>query len=297
MKSIRLKMKQSNFVLFCTIVSLAILANPVLSAGSQTLHPALKKGSLRSIDEADPENSPNYMIVQFGYKTSYASGFKNEKRAEISQIKIGDSSLEPNDPFTIEKGAKIEIHFSSHVKSLESFFDRMEDPNVINIISIDLSNFYSKEVISTRLMFYECLNLESIDLSEFSPNALTNMESMFEGCEGLASINISRIPTSNVINAKWMFYGCLSLILIDMSKLNLEKVKEAEFMFYDLPSLEYLDLNESKYSDPIKEQLTSALSNKDKLIVCSEKKIDRNFEYLCCNYSLESHGCEKLQII
>ena len=69
MKSIRLKMKQSNFVLFCTIVSLAILANPVLSAGSQTLHPALKKGSLRSIDEADPENSPNYMIVQFGYKT------------------------------------------------------------------------------------------------------------------------------------------------------------------------------------------------------------------------------------
>lgn len=194
MKSIRLKMKQSNFVLFCTIVSLAILANPVLSAGSQTLHPALKKGSLRSIDEADPDK---LYIVKFGYKTSYVSGFKNEKRAEISQIKIGDSSLEPNGPFTIEKGAKIEIHFSSHVKSLESFFDRMEDPNVINIISIDLSNFYSKEVISTRLMFYECLNLESIDLSEFSPNALTNMESMFEGCEGLASINISKIPTSN----------------------------------------------------------------------------------------------------
>ena len=90
-----------------------------------------------------------------------------------------------------------------------------------------------------------------------------------------------------------MFYGCRSLILIDMSKLNLEKVKEAEFMFYDLPALEYLDLNESKYSDPIKEQLTSALSNKDKLIVYSEKKIEGNFEYLCCNYSLESHGCEK----
>ena len=147
-------------------------------------------------------------------------------------------------------------------------------------------------MISTRLMCYECLNLESIDLSEFSPNALTNMESMFEGCEGLVSINISKIPTSSVINTNSMFYGCLSLILIDMSNLNLEKVKEAEFMFYGLPALEYLILNEGLYSDPIKEQIVEDLSDKS-LIICSDNKIDGNFEYLCCNYSLESHGCEK----
>ena len=246
-------MKQPNFVLFLTIVSLAILANPVLSASAPTFPPPINQGSLRFNDEA-PKNSANFMIVQFGQKTSYAS-FKNEKRAEITGIKIGDSSVEPNGPFTIEKGAKIEIHFSSHVQSLESFFDRRIDPNVINIVSIDLSNFYSKEVISTRLMCYECLNLESIDLSEFSPNALTNMESMFEGCEGLVSINISKIPTSSVINTNSMFYGCLSLIQIDMSNLNLENAKEAEFMFYGLPALEYLILNEGLYSVQLKNKL------------------------------------------
>ena len=263
---------QSNFVLCLAIVFLTILVDPVLSDGTQILSSSINRGALRSIEENDPENSNNYMIVYFNQKTSYDSGFQNEKRSGILEIKIGDSSVKPNDSFTIEKGAKIEIHFSSHVQSLESFFDRLIDPNVINIESIDLSHFYSLEVISTRFMFYECLNLESIDLSNFSPNSLTNMESMFEGCEGLISINISKIPTSKVINTNRMFYGCQSLILIDMSNLNLENVQRAELMFYDLPSLEYLSLNEGNYSSPIKEQLIADLSNKDKLIICSEKK-------------------------
>ena len=263
---------QSNFVLFFAIVFLTILVDPVLSDGTHILSSSINRGALRSNQENDPENSNNYMIVYFNQKTSYDSGFQNEKRSGILEIKIGDSSVKPNESFTIEKGAKIEIHFSSHVQSLESFFDRLIDPNVINIESIDLSHFYSLDVISTRFMFYECLNLESIDLSNFSPNSLTNMESMFEGCEGLISINISKIPTSKVINTNWMFYGCQSLTLIDMSNLNLENVQKAELMFYDLPSLEYLNLNEGNYSSPIKEQLIADLSNKDKLIICSEKK-------------------------
>ena len=193
-------MKQSNCVLIFAIVFTITLFDPTLSEGTPITTSSINKGTLRSNDEADPESSNNYMIVYFSQKTSYDSGFQNEKRSGISSIKIGDSQVEPTDSFTVEKGAKIEIHFGSYVQSLESFFNRLIDPNVINIVSIDLSNFYSLDVISTQFMFYECLNLESIDFSNFSPNALTNMESMFEGCEGLISINISKIPTSKVIN-------------------------------------------------------------------------------------------------
>ena len=169
---------QSIFVLFFLTIFLTILVDPVLSDGTHILSSSINRGALRSNEENYPENSNNYMIVYFNQKTSYDSGFQNDKRSGIFEIKIEDSSVKPNDSFKIEKGAKIEIHFSSHVQSLESFFDRLIDPNVINIESIDLSHFYSLEVISTRFMFYECLNLKTIDLSNFSPNSLTNMESI-----------------------------------------------------------------------------------------------------------------------
>ena len=198
-------MKKSYFFLFAIFFYISLFY-PIFSDDFSITSTSKHEGALRSNEESDQEGSDNYMTVYFSQKTIYDSGFQNEKRAEISSIKVGESQINPTGSLTIEKGHKIEIYFSSHVQSLEYFFARLIDPNVINIVSIDLSHFYSFDVTSTQFMLYECLNLESIDLSNFTPNSLTNMESMFEGCEGLISIDISKIPSSEVTNTNSMFY-------------------------------------------------------------------------------------------
>lgn len=94
-----------------------------------------------------------YMIVYYGRKTRYDSGFANEKRTNIKYILNDKSNLGPDNPFIIEKGSKIEINFSSTIITLEGFFDRLMDDRAIKIISVDLSNFEPSEVSSTAICF------------------------------------------------------------------------------------------------------------------------------------------------
>ena len=86
--------------------------------------------------------SSNYITVYYGNNdTKYNSDFINKYRNNISFIINENSNYGINDTFTIKPGSKIEIHFSSPLTSLESFFDKRYDERVVNIISIDFSNF------------------------------------------------------------------------------------------------------------------------------------------------------------
>ena len=61
-------------------------------------------------------------------------------------------------------------------------------------------------------MFFGCRNIIDIDLSSFYFKNITNMERMFAGCSSLKSLpDISNWDTKNVTNMKGMFYGCSSL--------------------------------------------------------------------------------------
>ena len=90
----------------------------------------------------------NYMTIYYGNDTEYINGFANEYRTDIKYI-IGynrDVELMSNQPFKITGGNKIEIYFSSNLKSLQNFFFSEVDENAKNIISVDLSQLVSLEI-------------------------------------------------------------------------------------------------------------------------------------------------------
>ena len=192
----------------------------------------------------------NYMTIYYGNDTEYLKGFANQYRTDIKYI-IGynrEVEIMANQSFKITGGNKIEVYFSSNLKSLQNFFYYKNDNNVKNIISIDLSQLNSFEIERLDFSFYGCSSLKSIDLTYFNTTSLTKTISTFKDCSSLESIDLSYLNTTLVTDMNNMFSGCSSLESIDLSYLNTTKVISMKSMFSECTSLKYLDLSYLDFS-------------------------------------------------
>jgi surface protein len=227
----------------------------------------------------DPE-ATNYMVVYFGKNTEYSDGegFAKGFREGIKFIINNDytSKKTGTDKLNIQEGNKLEIYFSS-ITNLQNFFDVSKDPNVKNIISIDLSNLDTSLVKNFDYMFSGCSSLESIDFTNFNTSLAESMVSMFAGCDSLQSINLSNFDTSGVTSMNNMFSGCKSLENIDLSPFNTSSVKEMNSMFEGCSKLQFFDLSHFDTSNLTK--INSLFSNCASLTVLDMSSFDmKNIE-------------------
>ncbi len=118
---------------------------------------------------------------------------------------------------------------------------------MINLNSVDLSEFDSSKVNNMGYMFYNCSSLTELDLSSFSTNAATSMYGMFQGCSKLTALDMSGFYTSNVKNMGSMFNGCTALTELDLSSFDTGNVTNMKLMFYECSSLTEIVLNESRF--------------------------------------------------
>ena len=103
----------------------------------------------------------NYMTIYYGNDTEYINGFADEYRNDIKYI-IGYNRVVEvlaKEPLKIIGGNKIEVYFSSNLKSLQNFFYFRNDKNVKNIISVDLSQLNPSEITRIDSKFYGCSSL------------------------------------------------------------------------------------------------------------------------------------------
>ena len=113
--------------------------------------------------------------------------------------------------------------------------------NCSSLISLDISNFNTSNVISTDNMFRDCSSLTSLDLSNFNTSEVTNMSNMFYNCNKLTSLDVSNFNTEKVTNMGNMFNNCSSLTSLDVSNFNTKNVTNMTQMFFNCSSLDYLD--------------------------------------------------------
>jgi surface protein len=92
-------------------------------------------------------------------------------------------------------------------------------------------------------MFNGCINLTSLNLSGFDTKNVTNMGSMFSGCNKLTSLDVSGFDTSKVDNMSYMFNGCNNLTSLDLSGFDTSKVTDMNSMFAGCSNLEQLKGN------------------------------------------------------
>ena len=180
------------------------------------------------LDNNECENT-NYIIVYYGEKAEYDSGFLVENyRNDIKFLINGiySKKLNATDHFIVLRESKIEIHFSNTLTSLEKFFSSDIDPNNAKITNIDFSHFNTSLIENITSMFSGCSSLKSVDLSFFDTSTIVDMSNMFLNCKSLEFLDLSTFNTSSVTNMSSMFSGCESLKFLDISNFDMEQVED-----------------------------------------------------------------------
>ena len=111
------------------------------------------------------------------------------------------------------------------------------------VISFDLNNYNTSEIVNMTYMFYSCSNLTSLDLSNFNTANVTSMYGMFHNCDSLVELDLSSFDTSNVTSMDNMFNNCRSLTSLDLSSFDTSKVTRMESMFSNCKTLTSLDIS------------------------------------------------------
>ena len=169
--------------------------------------------------------------------------------------------------------------------------------NCLNITEIDLSNFYSSEVVDMSSLFYGCSNLSSLNLSNLDTSQVLEMNSMFYECSSLVSLDLSNFETTQVVDMNSMFYGCSSLIYLDLSKFSF-KTQFTNNIFNGCKNLEFINLQNSKIENSnIINEITSNL-NSENLIICdNEIEFNNTFSQKisinCMNKTIEDDNMNK----
>ena len=244
--------------------------------------------------------SLNFIIIYFEKETIYETGFIYDNNGnkirgeEIDFIINGKHSVKykGTDKLFIRKGKKIEIYFKPGITILDNYFSSSKDPNMENIVSIDLSHFNTSSVTNMASMFSGCHSLKSIDLYNIDTSSVEDMNKMFNDCKQLETLDLSFFDTSLVTNMDSMFNGCESLIYLDISNFNLEKITKFNSVFTGADNLQYVNLY---YVNNSYEYISnSELNDLDGVTICQKEYLVTkvNANYNCCYYDTEKRECK-----
>ena len=85
----------------------------------------------------------NFITLTFNHDCYYENGFKNEFRSDIAFINYNNSSMTVTSELNILAGTQLELYFYNPVITMEKFFSKEEDNNMLYVVKIDLSSFSS----------------------------------------------------------------------------------------------------------------------------------------------------------
>lgn len=151
---------------------------------------------------------------------------------------IGDSTLTPELPI--------------NASSCAFMFAFRKDLKKIN-----LSNFSTEGVVTTKGMFAFCSNLEELDTSLLNTESVVDYTDMFRGCKALTQLDLCRFSLQSAKRTRGMFLGCTSLKEILTTKLfDTQDVLDGYKMFercISLPNYRNNILVQSAMARPIKD--------------------------------------------
>ena len=237
-------MKLLYFVLIC-LVAISHNAN---SSNTEYLSETQKEPVFEGGEQRKLQEEKNYIIIYYNGEIKYTS-FLNERRYNISKIVLGSEDKRPEEPFTISSSSGLEVHFNEVIKSLDYFFSKDYDSNVINIISVDFSNFNWSNLNRMNYLFKGCSSLASIDFSNYDLSKVIDMKYAFYLCSSLKSVTLPK-NLSSVEEMEYMFSECTSLVSIDLSNIDLPKVTNMKYMFSRCSKLEIVIFPETTQNLP-----------------------------------------------
>ena len=166
------------------------------------------------------DNSCESYLIGNNWMSDYGLYLKELNESNV-EVYINDLKYKFKKYFQPKKEGiyNIKLKFKIKMKSCFSMFYRCK-----NIISIDLSSFYSKDVMNMGSMFYYCTNLTSVDLSNFETKNAYSMDGMFGFCSKLTNLDLTSFDTTYINSLTEMFKRCNGLETIKIKKESYSKI-------------------------------------------------------------------------
>ena len=255
---------------------------------------------LTDVVEQNEEDEPEYDYIS--YKAKYISEDDNQKipivfyikRNYVKQMKVDGKlvdlkSLDDMGKYTFDGTKKeyaVEVWLDIYNNILadlfytneylkEVYFKKVKNTKNIklttiqdmffkctNLISLDISNIDTKDVVNIDYTFDRCYSLKSLDLSKNNFQNVKTAVFSFAYCRSLTSINLDT-PFTNLEVFNYSFYDTHSLTSLDLSKMKPEKLKICFDMLSECYSLTYVNL--ANFKVDLVESLSSIFYNNRKL--------------------------------
>ena len=178
--------------------------------------------------------------------------------------------------------------------------------NCKSLVTLDLSDFYTKNVEIMWDMFNGCSQLKSLSINfdKFDTSKVTDMESMFEGCSNLTSLSLDSLKTQNVQYMNKMFKNCVSLKILNFKNIDTNSLGTMHQMFYNCSSLEYLNLYSIEEKGQSVLEMFTGASNYFTFCIKENENIPNIFKALLsledtvrdCTDDCYGHGKERVSI-
>lgn len=244
----------------------------VSGAEAQNYNFLYYNGTLRVVSSFVPAPDPNaspYAVLNNGTLTFYCDTLRGERQGDVYNLNnrynlanwykraeeiikvVFDPSFANARPSStncwFSKCTSLtEIQGLGYLNTSKTTIMRLMFEKCSKLVSLDVSNFDTRQVVDMYGLFSGCSSLSNLSLDNFNTNSVTNMNSMFDNCSSLTSLNISHFNTNSVTDMYGMFDNCCSLTNLDLSNFSTSNVTDMRRMFTDCRSLTSLDIRNFK---------------------------------------------------
>ena len=136
-----------------------------------------------------------------------------------------------------------------------------------NMVNLNLGTLNTSSCNSLSSMFQQCWALSSLDVNYFDTSNVTNFGGVFDECKALTSLNITNWNTSKATSIREIVKNCISLTSLDLSNLNTNNVTDMYMAFSYCDNLEVLDLSNLNTENVTQMSLMFNGSNKLKYLI------------------------------
>ena len=207
----------------------------------------LSQTSICKKAELNALNNDNYIVLKIkGIGQQYLLSHHMPDYVEPVSTTINGDSVEVNRTHYLPEEINTVV-ISWGDQQLTSCYKMFED--LVNIVSIDLSNFDFTKVTTIESLCQGCAFVERIVFKDgIIENEITSFESAFRNCKNLQYVNVGNLKSSKVTTMENMFWECNSLVSLDLTNYNTLLVNNTNRMFSGCKEL--ISLNLSNFETP-----------------------------------------------
>ena len=234
---------------------------PVLAQGNTWFAQggtSVKRSSITQIDVKNtytPSGTVTSSWDASEYKDGSVMAYVEDSKLTLAGNGFGKIYLNPNSGYTFsdsgsDKFSNLTVINNAHLLDTRMVTDISRIfTNARKLTFVDVSNWNTSNVTTTRAMFGVCDSLESIDVSNWNTSNVTDMGGMFQVALKLKTLDFSKWDVGNVTDMTSMLmghlsYGTMSLESVgDLGNWDVSKVKNMSNMFQMCPYLKQLDVS------------------------------------------------------